>query len=197
MRPGSSSSWSAPPAARPTSRRCARCCANIVDFGLDVQQAVDASRFLDAPDGSSIQFERRYGPPDPVLRAALEGRGHHVSVVDDLFGSGQAIAIDRDSGTRMAAADWASRVGRAGLLTVRGVRWGVRWRARQPPAAERGRAGRRGAEYDRTRGEIVWRGSADQCDRQELRPRDHRREAAGPRPGRGRRGARSVFARSR
>jgi gamma-glutamyltranspeptidase/glutathione hydrolase len=80
--------------------------ANVVDFGLNVQQSVDASRFLNAPDGSSIEFERRYGPLDPRLRAALEDRGHHVSIVDDVFGSGQAIAIDAASGTRMAAADW-------------------------------------------------------------------------------------------
>jgi gamma-glutamyltranspeptidase/glutathione hydrolase len=79
---------------------------NVVDYGLNVQQAVDAGRFLNAPDGMSIQFERRSGPIDPGLHAALVERGHDPIVVDDVFGSGQAIAIDAASGTRMAAADW-------------------------------------------------------------------------------------------
>ncbi|MEO5901554.1 MAG: gamma-glutamyltransferase, partial [Ilumatobacteraceae bacterium] len=38
--------------------------ANVVDFGFNVQQAVDAPRFLLAPDDGSVQFERLYGPVD-------------------------------------------------------------------------------------------------------------------------------------
>ncbi|MCU1494391.1 MAG: gamma-glutamyltranspeptidase periplasmic precursor [Acidimicrobiaceae bacterium] len=80
--------------------------ANVFDFGMNVQQAVDAPRFLSASDGSSVDFERRYGRVDARLRSALEDRGHRVEDSDELFGSGQAIAIDRATGTRMAAADW-------------------------------------------------------------------------------------------
>lgn len=79
---------------------------NILDFGMNPQQAVDAARFLVAPDGATVDFEQRYGPVDPALRAALESRGHRVSVVDEAFGSGQAIAIDPGTGARLAAADW-------------------------------------------------------------------------------------------
>lgn len=53
-----------------------------------------------------MQFEARYGPVPAELRAALEARGHVVVEVDEVFGSGQAIAIDAATGTRLAAADW-------------------------------------------------------------------------------------------
>ena len=79
---------------------------NVVDFGMNVQQAVDAGRFLNSPDGASVDFESRYGEVDGELRHALEARGHAVLVKDEAFGSGQAIAIDPSTGARMAAADW-------------------------------------------------------------------------------------------
>ena len=57
--------------------------ANVVDFGMNVQQAVDAGRFLNSPDGTSVDFEARYGRRvhltseflEPVLTALL-GRVH-------------------------------------------------------------------------------------------------------------------------
>ena len=61
--------------------------ANIVDFGMNVQQAVDAGRFLSSPDGSSIDFETRYGEVDAGLRIALESKGHTVEVKDDRLGA--------------------------------------------------------------------------------------------------------------
>jgi gamma-glutamyltranspeptidase/glutathione hydrolase len=79
---------------------------DVLDFGLNVQQAVDTGRFLVSLDGASVDFEARYGEVDPDLRAALEARGHVVLVKDEAFGSGQAIAIDPATGARMAGADW-------------------------------------------------------------------------------------------
>ncbi len=80
---------------------------NLLDHALSPQQAVDAPRFLRSPDGSEVIFERRYGADvDPGLRAALEGRGHTVRVVDELFASGQLVGIDPPSGARYGAADW-------------------------------------------------------------------------------------------
>jgi gamma-glutamyltranspeptidase/glutathione hydrolase len=79
---------------------------DVLDFGMNVQQAVDAGRFLVSLDGSSVDFEARYGEVDPGLRTALEARGHVVLVKEEAFGSGQAIAIDPSTGARMAGADW-------------------------------------------------------------------------------------------
>jgi gamma-glutamyltranspeptidase/glutathione hydrolase len=79
---------------------------NVVDFKMNVQEAVDAARFLTSADGISVDFEDLTGPPDPALRAALEGRGHRVAVGGETFGSGQAVAVDPATGTRMAGADW-------------------------------------------------------------------------------------------
>jgi hypothetical protein len=49
---------------------------NVLEFGMNIQQAVDAGRFLASLDGASIDFEARYGEVDIGLRQALEDRGH-------------------------------------------------------------------------------------------------------------------------
>jgi len=79
---------------------------NVLEFGMNVQQAVDAGRFLASLDGASIDFEARYGEVDPGLRQELEDRGHVVLVKEEAFGSGQAIFIDPTTVARMAGADW-------------------------------------------------------------------------------------------
>jgi gamma-glutamyltranspeptidase/glutathione hydrolase len=79
---------------------------NVLDYGMNLQQAVDAPRFLTGADGLTVDFESRYGPVNEQLRTALESRGHVVREVEDTFGTGQAVAIDHDSGTRIGAADW-------------------------------------------------------------------------------------------
>ncbi len=79
---------------------------NVVDFGMNVQQAVDSPRFLAGSDGESVDFEQRYGPLPAELGAGLEARGYSVHLTDEVFGSGQAVAIDPVSQTRMAGADW-------------------------------------------------------------------------------------------
>jgi gamma-glutamyltranspeptidase / glutathione hydrolase len=79
---------------------------NVVDFGMNVQQAVDAPRFLTSADGRFVDFESRYGSIDAELIAQLEARGHQVRSVAENFGVGAAVAIQPGSSTRMAAADW-------------------------------------------------------------------------------------------
>ena len=78
---------------------------NILDFGYNVQQAVDARRFLAGAD-LSVSFEGRYGPLPDELISSLEERGYRVTMSPEFTGSGQAIAIDPASGIRQAAADW-------------------------------------------------------------------------------------------
>jgi gamma-glutamyltranspeptidase/glutathione hydrolase len=79
---------------------------NVLEFGMNVHQAVDAGRFLASLDCASIDFEARYGEVDPGLRQELEDRGHVVLVKEEAFGSGQAIFIEPTTGARMTGADW-------------------------------------------------------------------------------------------
>lgn len=79
---------------------------NVLDFGMNLQQAVDAPRFLASTDSRSIEFEAMYGALDPKLIASLESLGHRVQTVARNFGTGQGVAIDPTSQARIAAADW-------------------------------------------------------------------------------------------
>lgn len=78
---------------------------NVVDFGMDLQAAVDEGRFLAGHDGA-IEIEADLGPLPPALEAELLGRGHRIRAVGDRFGTGQTVAIDPGTGERLAAADW-------------------------------------------------------------------------------------------
>ena len=79
---------------------------NIVDFGMDIQQAVDAPRFLSAPDGITAEIEESLALRAPYLIAELKRRGHRVDITSRRFGTGQAVMIDAATGTRMGGADW-------------------------------------------------------------------------------------------
>jgi gamma-glutamyltranspeptidase/glutathione hydrolase len=59
---------------------------NIVDFGLDVQEAIDMPRGLRTPQG----FEAERGFPNATL-AGLIARGHPVRMADMAWGGAQAI----------------------------------------------------------------------------------------------------------
>jgi gamma-glutamyltranspeptidase / glutathione hydrolase len=69
--------------------------ANIVDFGLDIQQALEAGRFTKPTfDGADVLVEALV-PED--TRGRLSAMGHQVEVVPPrtgLFGSGQAVMSD-------------------------------------------------------------------------------------------------------
>ena len=69
----------------------ARFASNITDFGMDLQQAIDAPRSFSGPEG--MQVERGY---DEAVRTRLAEMGHAVVVPDTPLGGAQAILIDGD-----------------------------------------------------------------------------------------------------
>ena len=71
---------------------------HVLDFGMNVQQAIDAPRFKCSP-GRAVAMEERF---PRHLRAALEARGHEVQVVDAWWmGVGGAHAIQYDADQRV------------------------------------------------------------------------------------------------
>ncbi|MDH4249428.1 MAG: gamma-glutamyltransferase [Deltaproteobacteria bacterium] len=76
--------------------------SNWLDFGLDVQEALDAPRFLPEPFGDALTVERGIGE---ALRKALSARGHRVVEAEVPLGGGQMIHLDPDSGVLSAASD--------------------------------------------------------------------------------------------
>jgi gamma-glutamyltranspeptidase/glutathione hydrolase len=75
---------------------------NVLDLGMDVQEAVDAPRFHHQWLPDVIRLERRGFPADVVK--ALEGRGHTI-VVQGEMGDVHAIMIDPKTGVRLGASD--------------------------------------------------------------------------------------------
>lgn len=77
---------------------------NIVEFGADVQSAIEAPRFR-LWEGARMQIESRV--PLPVLQE-LSRRGHRLELLPDyhyFVGGGQAVMIDPENGVRLAGAD--------------------------------------------------------------------------------------------
>jgi gamma-glutamyltranspeptidase / glutathione hydrolase len=75
---------------------------NMIDFGMNVQEAVDAPRMHHQWQPDVLQLERPGFPADVVH--ALEALGHTTRIVDEI-GEAQAIAIDPATGVRLGAAD--------------------------------------------------------------------------------------------
>jgi len=75
---------------------------NHFEFGLDVQEALDAPRLFPAPGTGVVQVER--GIPNPILDR-LTRLGHEVAAIDKPHGGGQAILIDRKRGVLMGGSD--------------------------------------------------------------------------------------------
>jgi gamma-glutamyltranspeptidase / glutathione hydrolase len=69
----------------------ARFVSNLVDYGLDPQDAIDAPRSFSGPNG--MEVERGYGDK---VRGDLAALGHKVTVPDTPLGGAQAIRIDGD-----------------------------------------------------------------------------------------------------
>ncbi|KZE37210.1 gamma-glutamyltransferase [Bhargavaea cecembensis] len=81
----------------------------VIDFGYDMQQAIEAPRWLYGrtwgADSSTLKLEGRV--PDDVIEE-LKGRGHEVEVVDNfdqVMGHAQGILIDPKTGIYSAGAD--------------------------------------------------------------------------------------------
>jgi gamma-glutamyltranspeptidase / glutathione hydrolase len=75
---------------------------NVVDHGMDVQEAVDAARFHHQWYPDEVRLERRGFPRDVV--EALEARGHATRVAGN-SGDVHAIMIDRRAGLLLGASD--------------------------------------------------------------------------------------------
>ena len=77
-----------------------RVLSNLVDFGMDLQAALDAPRCF-MGDGGGLELERGYAQE---VRAALAAMGHPVITPDVPLGGAQAIWMD-DSGVLIGASD--------------------------------------------------------------------------------------------
>ncbi len=75
---------------------------NVVDFGMNVQDALDAPRWRYNGTGASIAVEA--GVPRDV-ELELSKRRHEISCADGFFGGGQAILVDPENGTLQAGSD--------------------------------------------------------------------------------------------
>jgi gamma-glutamyltranspeptidase/glutathione hydrolase len=80
--------------------------ANVVDFGMNIQQALEAPRFTKLTfDGNDVRVESRI--PRKV-RDELAARGHRIEVVApfaDAVGGGQAVMRDLQSRVNYGASD--------------------------------------------------------------------------------------------
>ncbi len=80
--------------------------ANVVDFGLNLQAALEAPRFTKLTfDGTDVEIEARV--PE-TIRAALAARGHQVIPLPafaDAVGGGQAVMRDDARGIHYGASD--------------------------------------------------------------------------------------------
>jgi gamma-glutamyltranspeptidase/glutathione hydrolase len=77
--------------------------AALIDFGMDVQEAIEAPRWFHER-GRTLKVEARF-PED--VRRALAGKGHEIELIDDwddVTGGAQAIAIG-ENGVFSAGAD--------------------------------------------------------------------------------------------
>ncbi len=78
--------------------------SNVLDLGMDVQQAIEAPRFRYF-NGLQVKMEERF----PLhLRRELERRGHRVEVIEAwsrVVGGAQAIMVDRKRGAFQGGAD--------------------------------------------------------------------------------------------
>ena len=75
---------------------------NVIDFGMNVQDALDAPRWRYDGAGASIAVEASM-PPDVL--PGLTKRRHQISGSEGFFGGGQAIFIDPEFGTLQAGSD--------------------------------------------------------------------------------------------
>ena len=118
---------------------------NMVDYGMDVQAAIDAPRMF--YEGENTEVER--GVPAATV-AGLKARGHDVVLRPAPWGGGQAIVIDWERGHADRRLRSAQGRLRAGILGARAERractrpaWSSTGKPQSPPRARR--AGARGS----------------------------------------------------
>ena len=74
--------------------------SNMLDYGMDVQEALDSPRAF--PGAETLEIERGFSSE---TRAGLEARGHKLNEVFLPHGGGQAIWIDHERGTLVGGSD--------------------------------------------------------------------------------------------
>lgn len=85
---------------------------NIIDFGMSVQEAVEAPRLFDR--GPVLELERGYDRL-PELAAEMERRGHAVQIVPKVAGGMNGILIDPVTGLLHGGACWRADGAAAGF----------------------------------------------------------------------------------
>ncbi len=74
--------------------------SNWIDYGMDIQQALDAARFFLYAGVLGVET----GVPD-ATRSELSARGHNVVPAESPWGGGQAIVIDWENGVLQGGSD--------------------------------------------------------------------------------------------
>ena len=74
----------------------------VIDYGLDIQQAVNAPRFHHQWEPDEIDIERVGISPDTIK--LLQSRGHKVKA-QGYWSDGECIAVDPKSGDLLGASD--------------------------------------------------------------------------------------------
>ncbi|MBI4366894.1 MAG: gamma-glutamyltransferase [Deltaproteobacteria bacterium] len=73
---------------------------NMLDYGMDVQQAIDAPRFFFEGEQTVVE----HGTP-PATIEGLKQRGHRVAMADQPWGGAQTIKIDWDRGVLIGGSE--------------------------------------------------------------------------------------------
>ena len=77
--------------------------SNLVDFGMDLQEAIDSPRVFANPKTGALEVERSVRPE---VRAELAAMGHNVTDPEGIAtGGGQAIFMDHKRGVLIGASD--------------------------------------------------------------------------------------------
>ena len=75
----------------------------VVDYGLNIQQSVNAARFHDQWMPDEIKVEATGISPDTI--GILEHMGHKISVAHGYWGDAECIAVDEKTGELLGASD--------------------------------------------------------------------------------------------
>jgi gamma-glutamyltranspeptidase/glutathione hydrolase len=73
---------------------------NLIDFGMNVQEAGEAPRFRHSADGLALEYAI-----SPNARFGLDRRGHKIVYSIGAFGGFQGILFDRPRGVMMGGSD--------------------------------------------------------------------------------------------
>ncbi|RWX20495.1 gamma-glutamyltransferase [Rhizobium hidalgonense] len=76
--------------------------SKVLDYGMDMQEAIDLPRVMPTSDGSRVEAEHTIGG---AIKAELERRGFTFSPAEDPIGGAQAIRIDWENGTLTGASE--------------------------------------------------------------------------------------------